>query len=651
MPALRATVSLAAALLGAALIPGAAQAATGWQNGDANLAATINLTEVAASPGGVVVAVGKDSATGNAVIVRRAANGTWVQDQLNLPSGATSSDLADVAVSDAAAVAVGTYVDGSALTHPLVLRIAGGATAITSSSAATWAAPSGAALPDTVTPRAVALRASAGLVGVKVAGAYPSGAVYAYDDSTGFGATPAQITPTGPPAGPINAIAFFGDGQAYTAGDPPPDDPGSPSDGGANRIFQISPSPAPGGSPQMLPVATADTTPLVPIVGIGASSQSDAVAIEANGDGTNDPGVWTPSGPSWSRDTSSPAFTNASKPSDLSLAKPDASSPSVQAVAGQHSSAGAVWRRTGTGTWTRDDAVIANRVNAVAVIDATDIWAVGDAGAVVHFTTILVPAPDTSIDTGPSGETPDPMPDFTFSSTPSGGSFECSLDNTSFAACTSPKTLGPLDLGPHTLAVRARDTAGGVDLTPATRTFTVVPPETTIDSGPTGTIPTTGATFAFSSDLSSATFECSVDGGGFGGCSSPKVLSSLIEGDHTFAVRAVSLAGADPSPATSTFRVDLAKHSSCTQVPRPLVRNVVVRKRRHALVIDFDLAADSRVKAKAYHGTKLIGHTKAQLLRQGHHTMNVRIGGRRKPTQLKLLARPAAADACAASVN
>jgi hypothetical protein len=53
MPALRATVSLAAALLGAALLPGAAQAATGWQNGDANLAATINLTEVAASPGGV----------------------------------------------------------------------------------------------------------------------------------------------------------------------------------------------------------------------------------------------------------------------------------------------------------------------------------------------------------------------------------------------------------------------------------------------------------------------------------------------------------------------------------------------------------------------------------------------------------------------
>src|SRR5215211_188923 len=49
------------------------------------------------------------------------------------------------------------------------------------------------------------------------------------------------------------------------------------------------------------------------------------------------------------------------------------------------------------------------------------------------------------------------------------------------------------------------------------------PPETTIDSGPSGTVSTRSASFAFSSsDEAGSTIECSLDGSAFESCSSPK---------------------------------------------------------------------------------------------------------------------------------
>jgi ELWxxDGT repeat protein len=172
-------------------------------------------------------------------------------------------------------------------------------------------------------------------------------------------------------------------------------------------------------------------------------------------------------------------------------------------------------------------------------------------------------APDTQIDTGPAaGSTiTTNTATFGFSGTGSPASFECKIDAGSFATCTSPKTFGSLNEGPHTIQFRAIDAAGNTDPSPATRSFTVdtVAPDTQIDTGPAAgsTITTNTATFGFSGTGSPASFECKIDAGSFATCTSPKTFTNLAEGPHTVQFRAIDAAGnTDPSPATRSFTVD-----------------------------------------------------------------------------------------------
>jgi Bacterial Ig-like domain len=103
--------------------------------------------------------------------------------------------------------------------------------------------------------------------------------------------------------------------------------------------------------------------------------------------------------------------------------------------------------------------------------------------------------PDTAIASGPSGPTASRDASFTFASTESGSSFECSLDGGPLSPCNSPHTLLDLSEGGHTLAVEARDSSGNLDPTPATRTWTVdvTAPGVTLNS-PTGGSTTTDGT-------------------------------------------------------------------------------------------------------------------------------------------------------------
>ena len=85
-------------------------------------------------------------------------------------------------------------------------------------------------------------------------------------------------------------------------------------------------------------------------------------------------------------------------------------------------------------------------------------------------------------------------------------------------------------------------------------------PNTSIDSGPDGrfVVRSSTVTFRFSANQPGSTFECSLDGGAFEACTSPRQLTGLANGSHTFAVRASADGIEDPTPATATFTVDTA---------------------------------------------------------------------------------------------
>ena len=81
-------------------------------------------------------------------------------------------------------------------------------------------------------------------------------------------------------------------------------------------------------------------------------------------------------------------------------------------------------------------------------------------------------APETTITARPATSTTSTSASFSFASTEA-GSFDCALDAAAFARCTSPKAYSGLATGSHTFKVRARDSAGNVDSTPATATWVI----------------------------------------------------------------------------------------------------------------------------------------------------------------------------------
>jgi hypothetical protein len=82
-------------------------------------------------------------------------------------------------------------------------------------------------------------------------------------------------------------------------------------------------------------------------------------------------------------------------------------------------------------------------------------------------------------------------------------------------------------------------------------------PDTTLTAMPPADSKSTTATFAFTSPLAGAGFECSLDADTFRTCSSPSTTPALADGGHEFRVRAVAPGGAaDPTPASFDWIVD-----------------------------------------------------------------------------------------------
>jgi uncharacterized delta-60 repeat protein len=118
--------------------------------------------------------------------------------------------------------------------------------------------------------------------------------------------------------------------------------------------------------------------------------------------------------------------------------------------------------------------------------------------ATLNFTIDQI-APNGTITGGPSGNTTDRTPSFTFASNEAGSTFQCKIDPPPglpagvFGACSSPTQItfngNPLPDGTYTLNLRTTDAAGNVDPSDAVQTFTVVTPP----PPPSSPTPTTSA--------------------------------------------------------------------------------------------------------------------------------------------------------------
>jgi hypothetical protein len=160
--------------------------------------------------------------------------------------------------------------------------------------------------------------------------------------------------------------------------------------------------------------------------------------------------------------------------------------------------------------------------------------------------------------------------------------------------------------GEHELQVRATDAAGN-EATSAARTVWTdnTAPNTVIDRSPNNPINSTTATFEFSSSEQNTTFECTIDGGAFEPCSSPKEYGGLSDGEHLFAVRAVDEAGnRDETPAERVVIVD-------TEAPdAPTIESPAHGSRDNDGTFAVSGTAEPDSHVQLFEGEELVGTTK-----------------------------------------
>ena len=151
-----------------------------------------------------------------------------------------------------------------------------------------------------------------------------------------------------------------------------------------------------------------------------------------------------------------------------------------------------------------------------------------------------------SIASGPTGANNPSSATFGFTNNDSAAvSYLCKLDVAAYAACSNPATFSGLADGSHTLSVQAKDTAGNVSTTAASRTWSVdatPPPKPTI-VGPNNKSDSTAATFTITDSEAGVSYKCSLDGSAYTPCVSPKTYTLLTPGTHVFDAEPIDAAG------------------------------------------------------------------------------------------------------------
>ena len=409
--------ALAVTVSGLLVFPSASLAATApiWQDGGAQAPTSANFAAVAAyqpagTTGELIVAVGRDSATGQAVIYRR-VGGAWVHDALTSPAP-TDSCLTSIAITATAAWAVGSHGGGcpgsasSTAAAPLVVRFGGGGNALAASaSSVTWATvppPSGMSYDL----RAVSLVGNYGFIGAG------TGALYPIDDTQAGSATgtpigsPATSSSSSAPGSPPSPAPTEVDGVAMIPGSSPGTMDGFAVGTGSVASGQSSPSQifdltstGASGTYAAAPFAPSSASP-PPLAAVAAASATAAMAVEKS-PASGSPSYWQPDASTgvWRRASSVSAFGFSDEHLN-GVAVAAQGSGYTYAVVGDIGGVGAAWRAPAgsSPSWTGDYGAggltqSTPPLKGVAAFNDADLWAVGNSGTVLHFAVPPPPPP------------------------------------------------------------------------------------------------------------------------------------------------------------------------------------------------------------------------------------------------------------------
>ncbi|WP_340538112.1 PKD domain-containing protein [Nocardioides sp. GXZ039] len=159
----------------------------------------------------------------------------------------------------------------------------------------------------------------------------------------------------------------------------------------------------------------------------------------------------------------------------------------------------------------------------------------------------------------------------------------------------------------------------------------VVAPDTSITSGPSGTVRAKRAVFRLASTESGGGFECRLDQAGWRSCGARAVFAGLGEGKHTLRVRALDAAGnRDASPALRTWTVDRTapritgtKPTGTVRDRTPTIRATVRDRFTAARSIDVVLRVDGlKAPATVKAGGK-VAWTPKRALAPGRHVVRL----------------------------
>ncbi len=236
------------------------------------------------------------------------------------------------------------------------------------------------------------------------------------------------------------------------------------------------------------------------------------------------------------------------------------------------------------GTWSVDATALADGLYTVQAHQTDEVSNTGYSDQ--HAFTVDTTAPTvTLLDPANGTHTSDPTPDIsglastgtadvpTVDLTITGGGSPVHL-TAAVSSSGSWEVPVPTEMadGNYTVQASQVDLAGNTGSGTSHFTVDTTPPQTFLDAAPVGVTSSTSATFVFHSTdaLSQAntTYQCELDGGAWGTCSSPQTYFNLADGTHTFSVVATDGAGnTDPTGQTVTWTINSALPAVTLQSP------------------------------------------------------------------------------------